>query len=119
MDNLGQSGARAACPELLDWLASALIPSGWSLKHLHRLILNSATWRQACDPLDVESLATGGQPRRLDAESLRDAMLAVSGELDLTSGGPYVPTTTDRQGQVIIAEKEAGAYRRSIYLQQR
>src|ERR1043165_991786 len=46
-------------------------------------------------------------------------MLAVSGELDLTSGGPYVPTTTDKQGQVIIAEKQAGACRRSIYLQQR
>src|ERR1043166_756097 len=119
VDNLGQSGARPVCPELLDWLASELIRSGWSLKHLHRLILNSATWRQACDPLNNDSMMTGSQPRRLDAESLRDAMLAVSGELDLTSGGPYVPTTTDKQGQVIIAEKQAGACRRSIYLQQR
>jgi hypothetical protein len=57
--------------------------------------------------------------RRLDAESLRDAMLLVSGELDLTSGGPYVPTKTDKQGQVIIDEKHSGAFRRSLYLQQR
>src|SRR5205085_3065735 len=47
LDNFGQSGARPVCPELLDWLASELIQSGWRLKHLHRLILNSATWRQA------------------------------------------------------------------------
>src|ERR1041385_2898136 len=57
--------------------------------------------------------------RRLDAESLRDAMLAVSGELDLKAGGSYVPTKTDNHGQVIIDEKQAGAFRRSIYLQQR
>src|SRR5439155_12799569 len=44
VENLGQSGARPVCPELLDWLASELIRSGWSLKHLHRLILGSATW---------------------------------------------------------------------------
>jgi len=148
LENLGQSGKRPVHPELLDWLASELIESGWSLKHLHRLILNSATWKQGRPPLvtgdqrqekgagkvverrtsgptgakrpagdDYWSLIT--EPRRLDAESLRDAMLAVSGELDLSSGGPYVPTTTDKQGQVIIDEKLAGARRRSIYLQQR
>jgi len=139
IDNLGQSGARPAHPELLDWLASELIQSGWSLKHLHRLILNSATWRQAAsesvigrsvisngvgstraqtDSLIADSLLTRST-RRLDAESLRDAMLAVSGELDLTSGGPYVPTKTDKQGQVVIDEKQSGAWRRSLYLQQR
>jgi hypothetical protein len=58
-------------------------------------------------------------PKRLDAESLRDAMLAVSGELDLTAGGPYVPTKTDKQGQIVIDEQQSGAWRRSIYLQQR
>jgi hypothetical protein len=104
---------------LLDWLASELIRSGWNLKHLHRLILSSATWKQSLDPLNADSPITRSQPRRLDAESLRDAMLAVSGELDLTVGGPYVPTKTDKQGQVIIDEKQSGAWRRSIYLQQR
>ncbi len=140
VDNLGQSGARPASPELLDWLASELIQSGWSLKHLHRLILNSVTWKQAArepvisesvisrnvkgaamthtDSLNTDSLITRST-RRLDAESLRDAMLAVSGELDLKAGGPFVPTKTDKQGQVIVDEKQAGAFRRSIYLQQR
>src|SRR5439155_6050554 len=63
--------------------------------------------------------STISQPHRLDAESLRDAMLAVSGELDLSSGGPYVPTKTDKQGQIVIDEKQSGAHRRSLYLQQR
>jgi hypothetical protein len=134
LENLGQSGARPVSPELLDWLASELIRSGWSLKHLHRLILNSATWKQmSSEPVISKSVISKGEqrspartdslitvlPRRLDAESLRDAMLAVSGELDLASGGPYVPTKTDQAGQVVIDEKQAGAWRRSIYLQQR
>src|SRR6185369_9251844 len=110
-------GSRPVHPELLDWLASELIRSGWSLKHIHRLILNSAMWKQACGepvfntPVNTNRAAslntdalTFSQPRRLDAESLRDAMLAVSGELDLRPGGAYVPTKTDKQGQVIIDE---------------
>ena len=139
VDNLGQSGKRPVAPELLDWMASELIESGWSLKHLQRLILNSVTWKKGgsfsagrgralSSPRKPHGVAQLGgepywsliaQPQRLDAESLRDAMLAVSGELDLTSGGPYVPTTTDPQGQVIIDEKQSGARRRSLYLQQR
>jgi hypothetical protein len=131
IDNLGQSGARPDCPELLDWLAAELIHSGWGLKRLNRLIVTSATYRQALNTSDVAAtrdpkrlndstlrLLNAG-PRRLDAESLRDAMLAVSGELNLTSGGPYVPTKTDKQGQIVIDEKTPGAWRRSIYLQQR
>ncbi len=147
VDNLGQSGKPPVAPELLDWLASELVESGWSLKHLHRLILNSATWKHGPNfpgtgesgsrgvtgqgkgrreesaggarPVEAKYWALIAEPRRLDAESLRDSMLAVSGELDLTSGGPYVPTTTDQQGQVIIDEKQPGGRRRSIYLQQR
>jgi hypothetical protein len=122
VDNLGQSGARPASPELLDYLATELIQSGWSLKHLHRLILNSATWKQALASsasVEVEPALVRSEPRRLDAESIRDAMLSVSGELDLASGGPYVPTKTDKQGQVVIDEQQPGARRRSIYLQQR
>src|SRR5437899_9978278 len=52
-DNLGQSGARPTHPELLDWLASEFIGAGWSLKHLHRLIVTSATYRQSA----VDALA--------------------------------------------------------------
>jgi hypothetical protein len=119
VDNLGKSGPRPVSPELLDWLASELIQSGWSLKHLHRLILNSTSWKQSFDPLSVDPALTPSQSLRLDAESLRDAMLMVSGEIDLASGGAYVPTKTDKEGQVIIDEKQNGAFRRSMYLQQK
>ena len=143
-DNFGRSGARPRYPELLDWLAFEFIHSGWSLKHLHRLILTSETWKQenrnpametstigeavtkngathAASPADARNPDADRlqQTWRLDAESLRDAMLAVSGELDLNAGGPYVPTKADKDGQVVIDEKQAGAWRRSIYLQQR
>ena len=57
--------------------------------------------------------------RRLDAEAIRDAQLAVSGELDLTAEGPYVPTTRNGAAEVVVPEDRPGAFRRSIYLQQR
>lgn len=57
--------------------------------------------------------------RRLDAEAIRDAQLAISGELDLTMGGPYVATTRNGAAEVIVPEDRPGAFRRSIYLQQR
>jgi hypothetical protein len=57
--------------------------------------------------------------RRLDAEAVRDAMLSVSGELDPRAGGPYVPSKRTAEGTVEIAEKADGAFKRSLYLQQR
>ncbi|MGE3311715.1 MAG: DUF1549 and DUF1553 domain-containing protein [Limisphaerales bacterium] len=68
-------------PELLDWLARRFIDEGWSIKAIHRLILSSATFQQS-SPVPF---------RRLDFEQLRDAMLAVSGELDPTVGGRPKP----------------------------
>ncbi len=118
VDNLGKSGARPPAPELLDWLASELIRSGWSLKHIHRLIVTSETWKQSLNPSSDHPL-NRATCQRLDAESLRDAMLAVSGELDRTLGGKYVPTKTDSHGQVVIDENQPGATRRSLYLQQK
>ncbi|HEV8541017.1 MAG TPA: DUF1553 domain-containing protein [Verrucomicrobiae bacterium] len=119
-DNLGRSGARPVSPELIDWLASELIQSGWDLKHLHQLIVNSATWKQGSSAVAGDDPAISrAQPERLDAESLRDAMLATSGEIDLALGGSYVSTKTDKEGQVIVDETQPGARRRSIYLQQR
>ncbi len=125
-DNFGISGARPSHPELLDFLAVEFMDSGWSVKHLHRLILSSATYRQTSAApaktrtVDPDNLLLGRFPlRRLDAEALRDAMLAVSGELDRRPAGPYVPTQRTAEGNVEVDEKNAGARRRSVYLQQR
>jgi mono/diheme cytochrome c family protein len=125
-DNLGQSGARASHPELLDFLATELIRSGWSVKAIHRLILRSTVYRQASAfreeafEADPDNRLLWRFPlRRLDAEALRDSMLAVTGELDPRPGGPYVPTKRTGTGVVEIDQQHEGARRRSIYLQQR
>ena len=125
-DNFGLSGAGPSHPGLLDFLALEFIQSGWRLKALHRLIVTSATYRQASRSRD-DAFATDPENRwlwrfplrRLDAESLRDAMLAAAGEIDPSLGGPYVPVETTAEGQSVVNEKRAGANRRSIYLQQR
>jgi len=125
-DNLGASGARASHPELLDHLAAEFVASGWRVKALHRLILTSAVYRQGSAPrpgldaVDPDNRLLSRFPlRRLDAEAVRDAMLHVSGELDATAGGPYVPSRRTPEGTVEVAEKTPGALRRSLYLQQR
>ncbi len=125
-DNLGLSGAKPSHPELLDWLAAEFVKSGWSVKAMHRLILTSAVYRQSSSPrdgLDVvdpdNRLLSHFPLRRLDAEAVRDAMLAISGELDTRSGGMYVPSKRTPDGVVEIDEKADGAHRRSVYLQQR
>jgi len=93
--DLGMAGAKPTHPELLDWLASQLIQSGWSLKSLHRVILNSDTYKRASsfDPaaaaVDADNqLLWRASPRRLDAESVRDSMLAISGQMNWAMGGP-------------------------------
>jgi hypothetical protein len=125
-DNLGRSGAKPTHPELLDYLAVEFVRRGWSVKELHRLILTSAVYRQSSAATEA---ATGADPdnrllgryplRRLDAESLRDAMLCVSGELDRRAGGAFVPSQRTAEGTVEVAEGQSGARRRSVYLQQR
>ncbi|HWA99030.1 MAG TPA: DUF1553 domain-containing protein, partial [Pirellulales bacterium] len=124
-DNFGYTGAPPSHPELLDYLATEFVASGFSTKALHRLILNSATYRQSSAAneevraADPENLLLGRFPLlRLDAESIRDCMLRASGELDLSVGGPYVPTTRTDTGEVVVADGGAVA-RRSIYLQRR
>jgi mono/diheme cytochrome c family protein len=93
--DFGRNGGRPSHPGLLDWLAAKLIEEKWSLKPIHRLILNSATYRQssAARPeaarIDAGSRLLWRLPsRRLEAEPLRDAILAVSGALDFKTGGP-------------------------------
>ncbi len=92
--DFGTQGERPTHPELLDWLAGELISSGWSLKHIHRLILTSAAWQQASaddaakNAIDSENRFLWRRvPRRLEAESVRDSLLAVSGQLDRRMGG--------------------------------
>jgi hypothetical protein len=125
-DNLGQSGARPSHRELLDYLAQEFVRCGWSVKNLHRLILRSAAYRQSSDwradgfVADEDNRLLWRYPlRRLDAEAIRDAMLTVSGELDVRAGGPYAPTKRGQDGGVVVDESTAGAHRRSVYLQQR
>lgn len=125
-DNLGLSGAPATNPELLDYLVSNFVREGFRAKALHRLILCSATYRQRSTAtkrgLEVDpenQLYWRFTPRRLDAEAIRDAMLAVSGTLDRTMGGPPIGVSRNGEGSVVIAEDAPGAMRRSIYLRQR
>ena len=94
-NDFGRIGSTPSHPELLDWLAVQFRDSGGSLKHLHRLILNSAVYQQsskhdeAMARIDSSNQFLWRQNRRrLEAEAVRDAVLAVSGKLDLTMGGP-------------------------------
>jgi hypothetical protein len=91
--NFGQLGERPTHPELLDYLASELRTNNWSLKRLHKMILMSATYQRSSAPLAANEakdpdnrLYWRANVRRLDIEAMRDAMLAASGELDLTPG---------------------------------
>jgi len=93
--DFGTAGARPTHPELLDWLADEFVRSGWSIKHMQRLILLSASFQQSSAPradaqtADADALYLWRfPPRRVEAEAIRDAMLAVSGALDLRMGGP-------------------------------
>ena len=96
-NDFGKLGEKPSHPELLDWLAAKFSAEGWSFKKLHREILLSAAYRQTArrQPSDFLSKKDPGNrllwrfnPRRLDAEQVRDAMLAASGELEIRDGGP-------------------------------
>jgi mono/diheme cytochrome c family protein len=106
--DFGKLGEKPTHPELLDWLARQFVADGWSFKKLHKLIVTSATYRQqasatrdnGADPLlvDPQNLLVWRFPiRRLDAEQIRDAILAATGELDLTASGPAVDAFKPRR----------------------
>ena len=125
-DNFGVSGSPPSHPELLDWLAAEFVRSGWSTKHVARLIVNSAAYKQSSLTderrlqFDPETRRLSRFPvRRLDAEAIRDAMLFTSGDLDDRLFGPYIPTSRTGVGETIVAEDHPGSKRRSIYLQQK
>ncbi|MCY2965719.1 MAG: DUF1553 domain-containing protein, partial [Planctomycetota bacterium] len=125
-DNLGQSGAAPSHPELLDELARQFVAAGWSQKSLHRLIALSSVYRQSSESRpdglsrDRDNRLLWRAPlRRLPAEAIRDGMLVVASDLDSVSFGPYIPTKQTPVGEVIVDENVPGAFRRSVYLQQR
>jgi hypothetical protein len=124
-DNFGLLGERPSHPQLLDWLASRFIESGWSIKAMHRLILNSSTWQQstayqhAAAEVDPDNrLLWRMNRRRLEAEALRDALLAFSGRLDHAMHGSLLGYE-NRQYVASTASVNATVYdfpRRSVYL---
>jgi hypothetical protein len=139
--DFGKLGDRPTHPELLDWLASEFVEQGWSLKKLHRLLLTSTAYRQSSardaekDRLDPDHRLLGRMPlRRLEAEVIRDSILAASGKLNLRQYGPPVPVKENEVGQFVLGiDNKDGAgrftkeiplppgdeFRRSIYAQVR
>jgi hypothetical protein len=104
-NDFGRMGSRPTHGELLDWLAGWFIEQGGSLKELHRLIVTSAAYRQSSRHHAAFAQADGGNHylwrmnrTRLDAESLRDAVLSITGRLDLTMGGPSVKQFIESPG---------------------
>ena len=125
LDNLGHAGARPTHPELLDWLAVELVESGWSIKHLHRLIMISAVYRQQSSVTeehlsrDPENTGLSRMPmRRMDAEVLRDSLLAIAGRLRLEFFGE-ADGVEARDDGLVVSTPSGGTWRRSIYVIQR
>jgi hypothetical protein len=124
--DFGLNGSRPTHPELLDFLAAELMDHGWSLKHVHRLILGSRTFRQDSRRIEAAAAVDVGArllwrypPRRVEAEMLRDAMLSTAGRLDLTMGGPgfdlFEPMSNYVKVYVTKQTFQPGDYRRMIY----
>jgi len=132
-NDFGKMGLRPTHPELLDYLANQLIAGGWRMKPLHRLLLTSSTWRQSFES-PIAAQATAADPenkllwhwsrRRLEAEELRDSLLAISGKLNAKAGGPSVIVPVDpelvnflyKPSQWAITPDPAEHDRRSVYL---
>jgi len=121
-DNFGRRGTPPSHPELLDWLAEEFIANDWSLKKLHRLILESETYQLAStgtQSTDPENVFLWKYARhRMDAEAIRDSMLAVSGQLDSAQPGAHkiAPWYEKRYGLNGPFNKEIETNHRSVYL---
>jgi len=132
-NDFGRMGGKPSHPELLDYLANQYIADGWQMKPLHRMILLSNAYLQASEsPLEKISMQKDSEnsllwkysKRRLEAEEIRDSMLAISGKLNEKTGGPSVLVPIDRdlvkmlkRPQYWVATKDKSEYdRRTIYL---
>jgi hypothetical protein len=131
VDNFGKTGDAPTHPELLDWLAVHFMESGWRIKDLHRLILTSQTYQRSSAFLDAAATLKDAdnqflwrfRAQRLEAEAVRDSMLAVAGNLNRQIGGPAVfpplPAETLAQmkyGIWMQGEDGPGTWRRSVYV---
>jgi cytochrome c553 len=112
--DFGSRGERPTHPELLDWLAGELIKSGWRLKPIHKLIMASATYREdsayddARGKIDKDNrLLWRWSPRRLEAETLRDSLLAISGQLDSRFLGPGSLDSAGRRRSIYFTVKRS------------
>ncbi len=128
-ENFGIQGAKPTHPELLDWLACEFEANGYSLKKLHKLLLTSAAYQQAsiaegsrletAMQIDPDNTLLWRQRlRRVEAEVVRDSLLAVAGTLNEERFGPPVPIVQEARNEVVTADNAAGR-RRSVYLQVR
>ncbi|MDH3584661.1 MAG: DUF1553 domain-containing protein, partial [Phycisphaerae bacterium] len=124
--DFGDMGFRPTHPQLLDWLASELKENGWSLKHIHRLILTSKTYAQSSSPQNQALEKDAGSqwlwrfpPRRLEAEAIRDNILLVAGSLNRTMYGPsyslFEPNTNYSRNWVPKQKFENKDLRRMVY----
>ena len=129
--NFGKMGERPTHPELLDYLASEFVQNGWSVKHIHRLIMKSEAYRMASDDIesnrkiDNENRMVWRMPRRrVEGEVIRDAILATAGTLDRSVGGPAVYPYIDpalfqsssKRTWNGRAVNDPATYRRSVYV---
>jgi hypothetical protein len=128
-DNFGETGEEPTHPELLDWLAARFVESGWSIKTLHRIMLNTDAYRQSSRPearasrIDPQNRLLHHVPvRRLEGETIRDALLALSRSLDSKMYGPgvapHISNYQDGRGKPASGPLD-GSNRRSIYIQVR
>ena len=126
--DFGMMGSRPTHPELLDWLTADFIANGWSLKRLHRLIMTSSAYRQSSQQRDAarevdpsNKLLWRYPPQRLEAEAIRDSVLAVTGLLNGETGGPSVfpplPANMPKPVGGWDVDKDAAQHhRRSVYI---
>ncbi len=128
--NFGKMGMAPSHPELLDWLATEFVRQGWSIKQMHRVMLNSETYKMASsfyNAQDAEKDPTNVYlwrypVRRLEGEAIRDVILSASGQINLLAGGPpFFPSMPEsvrdgyRAGRWDLTQEEPATWRRSIY----
>lgn len=126
LDNFGKTGSPPSHPELLDWLAVQFTECDWSVKQLHRLMMNSATYRQSSqvseqqERLDPDNTLLSRMPlRRMEGEALRDTLLCVAGRLNTRQFGPADPLDARSDGLVNDQSDSQRRWRRSIYVLKR